>query len=116
MLLPRKIKSNLITKYCGITHESLLNQFILGNSYLSRRTYWDNSVEIVKLRVALDMFKTFTTTPAQTTCRTVVGWGSPIMKVAYIYICADVNETTSLLGGLRQESLAGPRLCLAMFK
>ena len=42
-----------------------------------------------------------------------------IMEVAYIYIyvCADVNETTSLLGGLAgQESLAGLRLCLSTFK
>ena len=51
-------------KYCEITYESLLNHFILGNSYLNRRTYWDNSVELVNRPVALDMFKTFTTTPA----------------------------------------------------
>ena len=38
------------------------------------------------------------------------------MEVAYIYIhvCADVNETTSLLASLAgQESLADPRLCLS---
>ena len=42
-----------------------------------------------------------------------------IMEVAYIYIyvCADVNETTSLLSSLAgQEILADPRLCLSTFK
>ena len=35
----------------------------------------------------------------------------------YIYVCADVNETTSLLAGLAgQESLADPRLCFSTFK
>ena len=29
----------------------------LGNSYLNRRTYPDNSVELVRPRVAVDMFK-----------------------------------------------------------
>ena len=37
--------------------------------------------------------------------------------LTYIYICADVNETTSLLAGLAgQESLADPRLCFSTFK
>ena len=43
-----KMNSNRITKYCRITHESLLNQFISKNSYLSRRIYPDNSAELVK--------------------------------------------------------------------
>ena len=60
-----KMKLYLVKKYSRITHESLLDQFISGNPYLSRRTYTDNSVELVKPCVALDMFKTFTTTPAQ---------------------------------------------------
>ena len=53
-----EMKPDLDKKCCGITHESLLNQFISGNSYLNRRTYPDNSVELVKPRVALDMIKT----------------------------------------------------------
>ena len=37
--------------------------------------------------------------------------------LTYIYVCAHVNETTSLLAGLAgQENLADLRLCLSTFK
>ena len=44
----------------NLTLESLLSQFKSGNSFSSRITYFDTSVELLKTRLVLDMFKTFT--------------------------------------------------------
>ena len=79
-----------------------MNHFILGNSYLSRRTYRDNSVELVKPRVALDMFKTFTTTAQSVVIITTRSLAESTFITSRLHLCSfsDLHLDTERAEGI----------------